>query len=91
MKILYDEAKAGGHWVARFCAAGLLVMIENPKVRQQAINRLREWEEDYADASPAEIRDFVQGAESAMQSGARAGRPARSAPRARKKAAGGRS
>ena len=36
MKLLYDEAKASGHWVTRFCAAGFLWMVEDPDFRQRA-------------------------------------------------------
>jgi hypothetical protein len=86
MKTLYEEAKISGHWVTRFCAAGLLLMIEDPRQRVRALNRLRAWEADYADAAPDEIRDFVQGAEVALQRGARGTRPAPKARPKRKKA-----
>jgi hypothetical protein len=90
LKLLYDEAKESGHWVTRFCAAGLLLMVEDARVRRRAINRLRDWEAEYADATPRQIRDFVQGAQEAMQrvrrGAARGTRPARKAPRGRKKA-----
>jgi hypothetical protein len=75
MKLLYEEAKIAGHWVTRFCAAGFLTMIENPSIRMQALNRLRDWEGDYAGASAEEIRDFVQNAELAAQAASQ--RPAR--------------
>jgi hypothetical protein len=80
MKLLYEEAKLAGHWVTRFCAAGLLMMVENPRIRVDALNRLREWETAYADADAAEIRDFVQGAQDALQ---RAARDTPRAPKAR--------
>ena len=86
MKTLYEEAKACGHWVTRFCAAGLLLMVEDPQVRLRALNRLRDWEAEYADADAAEIRDFVQGAQAAMTGGVRGNRRARKARPARKKA-----
>lgn len=86
MKVLYDEAKAQGHWVTRLCAAGLLLMVEDPVLRHRAITRLRDWLAEYADASPARIRAFVAGAERALRSGARDSRPGRKALRARKKA-----
>ncbi len=86
MKTLYEEAKSSGHWVARFCAAGLLLMVEDPVTRMRALNRLREWEAEYADASEEQIRDFVQGAELAMQSAAPGSRPTPKAPPRRKKA-----
>lgn len=86
MKNLYDEAKASGHWVARFCAAGFLLMIEEPRLRIRAINRLRAWEAQFADADPEKIRVFVQGAEDAMQAAIPGNPPARKAPRSRKKA-----
>ncbi len=70
MKLLYEEAKAAGHWVTRFCAAGLLAMVEDPHLRLRALNRLREWEASFHDADPEQIRDFVQGAAIAMQSAA---------------------
>ncbi len=80
LKRLYEETKAQGHWVTRFCAAGFLLMVENPAVRAQAISRLRDWEAEYASASPKEIRAFVEGAQAAMQRGLQdspPGRPAR--------------
>lgn len=84
MKALYEEAKLAGNLVTRFCAAGLLLLIEEPRVRVQALNRLREWEAEYVDASPAEIRAFVEGLQTAL------GPPrtprARPAPKAKKKA-----
>ena len=86
MKALYDEARESGHWVTRFCAAGLLMMVEHPELRMKALNRLRDWEAEYEDASAGEIRAFVQGAEAAMQSGARGSRPAPKARPAKKKA-----
>lgn len=84
LKALYEEAKNSGHFVTRFCAAGLLLLIEEPKLRIHAINRLRAWESEYADASEDEIREFVQGAQAALRSSARDNQPARKAPRARK-------
>jgi hypothetical protein len=86
MKMLYDEAKGSGHFVTRFCAAGLLLLVEDPWIRQRAINRLREWEAEYAYASRDEIRDFVQGVRRAMRSGARGTSPARRALRSRTRA-----
>ena len=91
MKVLYEEAKGCGHWVTRFCAAGFLLLVEDPAVRQRAFNRLREWEADFAEASETQIRDFVQGAQAAMQAPVRGSRPARKAPRAKKKAKRGKS
>ncbi len=91
MKFLYDEAKIVGHWVTRFCAAGLLVMVEDPRVRVRALQRLRDWEIEYADASPDDIRAFVQGAEAAMQRAARGSRPAPKARPKRKRATRARS
>ena len=85
MKLLYEEARICGHWVTRFCAAGLLLLVEDPRTRVRALNRLREWEAKYADAGPDDIRDFVQGAESAMQRGARESPPGRRAQRGRRK------
>ncbi len=86
MKRLYEEARLAGHWVTRFCAAGLLLLVEDPRVRVRALNRLREWEAEYADASEDDIRVFVQGAEAALQGSARGSRPAPKA-RPRRKAA----
>ncbi len=80
MKRLYEEAKLQGHWVTRLCAAGLLMMIEDPAARVKALQRLRDWEADYSDADDRQIRDFVEGAAGALQSHApdtRRGRPAR--------------
>jgi len=86
MKLLYEEAKACGHWVTRFCAAGLLMLIENPHLRRDALSRLRDWEDEFADASEAKVRTFVQGCEDAMQAGARGVRPALPTRRGQKKA-----
>ncbi len=85
MKMLYEEAKISGHLVTRLCAAGLLLLVEDPALRLRALNRLRDWEEQYANASAAEIRAFVQDAQVALQRGARAGRPAPAARPGRKK------
>ncbi len=86
MKLLYEEAKLSGHWVTRFCAAGLLLMVEDPRVRMRALNRLRDWEAEYEDATPDQIRDFVAGAEEALQHAAPGTRPARRAPKPKKAA-----
>jgi hypothetical protein len=86
MKTLYEEAKIAGHWVTRLCAAGFLLMVEDPRARQRALNRLREWEAEYDDATPEQIRDFVQGAQAALQTPPPKSRPARKAPRARRRA-----
>ncbi len=80
LKLLYEEAKISGHLVTRLCAAGLLLLVEKAPLRLQALNRLREWEQEYADAGPDEIRAFVQGAQVAMRRGARG---TRSTPAAR--------
>ena len=86
MKLLYQEAKTQGHWVTRLCAAGFLLMVEDARARGRALMRLREWEAEYADASPRDVRAFVEGAQAAMQSGVRGSRRARKARPARKKA-----
>jgi hypothetical protein len=91
MKLLYEEARFNGHWVTRFCAAGFLAMVEDPRLRVRALNRLREWEAKYADADPDDIRAFVQAAESAMQRGAPQTPPSRRARRGRRKEGPGRS
>ncbi len=91
MKLLYEDARLSGHWVTRFCAAGLLVMVEDPVIRRRALNRLRDWEVEYADATADDIRAFVQGAEAAMRRGARGSRPARKARPKRKTAKRGKS
>lgn len=67
LKLLYDEVRIAGHWVTRWCAAGLLMMVEHPELRVDALKRLRDWEVEYANASEDQVRDFVQGAEDAMQ------------------------
>ncbi len=85
MKLLYEEARISGHWVTRLCAAGFLLMVEDASARQQALARLRDWEADYDDASPEQIRDFVSGAQAALQAPARGSRPTRKAPRVKKK------
>ena len=86
LKGLYDEAREQGHWVTRFCAAGFLLMVEEPATRARAISRLREWEAGFADASPRQIRAFVEGAQAALERSAPSSRPKRRAP-AKKKAA----
>jgi len=86
MKILYEEAKNAGYWVTRCCAAGFLLMMEDPQIRQRALNRLREWEAEYADADHEQIRAFVQGAQAALRGAARGSRRARKARPARKRA-----
>ena len=91
MKLLYEEAHAAGHWVTRFCAAGLLLLVEDPRVRVRALSRLREWEAEYADASEQDIRAFVQGAEAALQRSARGSRRAPKARPTRKAARPGKS
>ncbi|MCK4340245.1 MAG: hypothetical protein KAY37_00795 [Phycisphaerae bacterium] len=91
MKLLYEEAKLSGHWVTRFCAAGLLLLVEDPRARVTALNRLREWEAEYEHASPKQIQDFVQGAQDAMQRAARGTRRAPKARPARKAAKRGKS
>ncbi len=90
MKVLYEEAKNAGQWVTKLCAAGLLLMVENPRLRLEALNRLREWEADYADADPERIRRFVQGAQAAMQARSPGSPPAPKARRAKKAARRGR-
>ncbi len=90
MKMLYDEAKLCGHFVTRFCAAGLLLLIEDPEQRVQALERLREWEAEYGRASARDIRAFVQAAQGALRAGARGSRPARPARPARRTARRGR-
>lgn len=82
MKLLYDESRASGHFVTRFCAAGFLLMVENPEIRMQALNRLREWEEEFDGADEGQIREFVQGAQRAIGSqspGSSRGRGSRAA------------
>ncbi len=86
MKLLYEEAKLAGHWVTRLCAAGLLMMIEDARTRTRALNRLREWEARFADASADDVRAFVAGADAAMQRAAPGSPPTRKAPPVRKKA-----
>ena len=89
LKLLYDEAHEQGHWVTRFCAAGLLMLVEDPRLRAKAIRRLRDWEEEYADASAAQIRAFVEGAEGALQRGAQEDLQEPPARRRKKGAKGG--
>lgn len=85
MKMLYEEAKLSGHWVTRFCAAGLLLMVEDPVIRMRALTRLRDWEDEYLEADADEIRDFVQGAQAAMQTQPQGSRPSRTTPRSRRR------
>ncbi len=84
LKMLYDEAKVYGHGVARFCAAGLLLMIENPGVRNDAFSRLREWEAQHAESTAEDIHEFVQGVHAAMTSATRGTRRAPTTRRAKK-------
>ena len=86
MKLLYEEAKAQGHWVTRFCAAGFLLLVEDARARARAISRLREWEAEFERASPRQIRAFVEGAQAALERGAPSNRPGRPARPAKKKA-----
>ncbi len=86
MKLLYEQARGLGHRVTQFCAAGLLLMIDDPRARIRAINRLRDWLADYEHADAETVRDFVLGAHSAMQRGLRDSPPARRARRPRTKA-----
>lgn len=79
MKYLYEEARAQGHWVTRFCAAGFLLMVEDPRARARAISRLREWEAAFAHASPKQVRAFVEGAQAALEGSAPGSPPARRA------------
>lgn len=86
LKLLYDEAKLSGYLVTRLCAAGLLMMVEDPTARERALDRLREWEAEYDEASADEIREFVRGAQAAMQRPARGSRPSQSARPGKKRA-----
>jgi len=86
LKRLYDETREQGHWVARFCAAGFLLMVEDPAARAAAISRLREWEEQFESATPRQIRDFVAGAQNVLERSSRGTAPKRST-RAKKKTA----
>jgi hypothetical protein len=85
LKLLYEETKAQGHWVTRFCAAGFLLMVEEPRLRARAISRLREWEAEYERAAPEQIRAFVEGAQDALQRTARGSPPARRVRAAKRK------
>ncbi len=86
LKLLYEEARiSGGHHVTRLCAAGLLMLVEDAQLRVQALNRLRDWEQEYDGASAEQIRAFVQGAQGALQRGARGSRPGPSARPGRKR------
>lgn len=86
MKHLYLETKQAGAVVTRLCAAGFLMLVESPQLRLAALNRLREWEAEYEQADPDEIRDFVQQVEAAMTGAAPKSRPARKARRTGKRA-----
>lgn len=87
LKLLYDDAKDNeGLWVTRLCAAGLLLMVEDPVARERAMDRLRLWEAEYGDASPVQIRDFVRGAQRALRGTAPDSRPSRKAPPVRRTA-----
>lgn len=86
MKVLYDEASLNGHRVTRLCAAGLLLMIEDPVIRHRALLRLRDWETEFADADEEQVREFVQGAEAAMTAGLQESQRGRKAQPRRKTA-----
>ena len=60
MKLLYQEVQASGRRATRLCAAGLLLLIEDPLTRAHAIRRLREWEDAYAGAALEQIRAFAR-------------------------------
>jgi len=60
MKALYEETKACGQRVTRLCAAGLLLMVQNPRLRVEALRRLRDWETEHAAAPPKQIRAIAQ-------------------------------
>jgi hypothetical protein len=85
MKMLYEEARANGHWVTRLCAAGLLLMVEDPGARRKALNRLIDWEADYAGASAQQIRAFVQGAQDSMRGSSQGSSGGRKIAKAKKK------
>lgn len=72
LKLLYDEAKYSGYYVARLCAAGLLLMVEDARARRRALARLRRWEEEFEAADTEDIQEFISGLEAAMD---RANRP----------------
>ena len=85
LKLLYEEAREQGHWVTRLCAAGFLLMVEDPAARARAISRLREWETEFDGASQEQVRAFVEGAQAALQRDARGSRPGRPTRAPRKK------
>mgnify|MGYP000196765681 CR=1 FL=1 len=45
LKALYEHGKRLGHRVSRYCAAGLLLLLEDAKVRDHAMQRLVQWED----------------------------------------------
>jgi hypothetical protein len=91
LKTLYEEAKASGFSVTRLCAAGLLLLVADSEVRRRALNLLRDWENQYDDASAEEIRSFVEGAQHAVRRGAQDILPARKSRPAKKAARRGES
>lgn len=86
LKTLYEEAKASGFSVTRLCAAGMLLLVSDPVARRNALNLLRDWEDEYGDASVEQIRAFVEGAQHALKPASRDSRPGPKARPARKKA-----
>jgi hypothetical protein len=86
MKTLYEEARLHGHWVTRLCAAGFLLVVEDPALRRRALQRLREWEARFDQADPEQIRTFVADAEAVMTGAAPESRPARKVRRGQKRA-----
>lgn len=81
LKLLYEEAKHLGLSPTRLCAAGLLLLIEQPRLRVEATSRLRAWEQEYADASPSRVRRFVEELEAAFAAAVQESQPARPARR----------
>ena len=60
LKMLYEEVRAWGYRPTRLCAAGFLLMVEDPRVRRRGLARLRHWEADQAGASSEAIREFAR-------------------------------
>ena len=80
LKFLYLEAKRSGLSVTRLCAAGLLLMLEDPAARARAVARLIAWEEQYAVASADDVRSFFRNLQRVFEGAAPGTAPA---PRAR--------
>lgn len=59
LKMVYDRAKRLGHRVSRYCAAGLLLLLEDTDLRDRAMQRLVEWEDGLHSTLPCPSGDPI--------------------------------